>query len=195
VKNNTVDRLKHIATGLNEQCAAHIVKSGKKQDLIDRIVARMESWRRNNQYDKWTKARQIFNQVRDNGVFVPLHSLVPSAHRALRYDRMSSYSTSSPSPSTYAPGPQSLNAYAASNTTKLTIGDTGSSSLPTTALPKYDPYAPPRKLPSAVSHNSGPPSTKPISKRFVKSLTFGYLTMDRYPVPSLTFLQRRAVCV
>ncbi len=68
IKNNTVDKLKHILSGLNEECFAHLSKTGKKQDIIDRIVHALDDWRRQNNADKWSKAKAVVTQVRLNGV-------------------------------------------------------------------------------------------------------------------------------
>ncbi|KAI6162143.1 hypothetical protein EDD17DRAFT_592712 [Pisolithus thermaeus] len=70
VKHNTVDKLKQILSGFNEQCNTSFHKSGKKQDLIDRVVFQMDTWRRENNVDKWTKAHAVLNQVRRTGMYV-----------------------------------------------------------------------------------------------------------------------------
>jgi len=67
IKNNTVDKLKQILTGLNEDCAGHYAKSGKKQELIDRIVAALDSFRLAGLEDKWLKAKAVIYQVRTQG--------------------------------------------------------------------------------------------------------------------------------
>ena len=68
VKNNTVDRLKHILTGLNDECGTHFSKSGKKQEIIDRIVSVLDTWRLENLEDKWIKAKSVVHQVRNTGM-------------------------------------------------------------------------------------------------------------------------------
>lgn len=45
----------------------HMAKSGKKQELIDRIVDVLDQWRRANNEDRWAKARAIVAQVRNVG--------------------------------------------------------------------------------------------------------------------------------
>ncbi|KAE9408145.1 hypothetical protein BT96DRAFT_954104 [Gymnopus androsaceus JB14] len=70
VKHNTVDRLKQILGGFNDECGTHFSKSGKKQDIIDRIVHTIDSWKHANSVDKWLKAKQIFYQVRNSGTSV-----------------------------------------------------------------------------------------------------------------------------
>lgn len=66
VKHNTVDRLKQILNSFNEQCGTNFTKSGKKQELIDRITRELELWRRTNSTDKWMKAKGILSQVRSS---------------------------------------------------------------------------------------------------------------------------------
>ena len=68
IKNNTVDRLKHILSGLNEECGTHFAKSGKKQEIIDRIVTILDTWRGTSQEEKWVKARAVIYQVRNTGL-------------------------------------------------------------------------------------------------------------------------------
>ncbi|PPQ62843.1 hypothetical protein CVT24_000537 [Panaeolus cyanescens] len=69
VKQNTVDKLKQIMTGFNEECASHLSKTGKKQELIDRIITVLETWRAANCEDKWVKAKAIVEKVRSNGAY------------------------------------------------------------------------------------------------------------------------------
>jgi len=68
IKNNTVDRLKQILSGLNEECSTHFSKSGKKQDIIDRISVTLDSWHAGNAEDKFLKAKAIIYQVRNTGM-------------------------------------------------------------------------------------------------------------------------------
>lgn len=70
VKSNTVERLKQILTGFNEECYTNCTKSGKKQDLIDRITQEMDAWRSGNNVERWVKGRTIINQVRATGWYV-----------------------------------------------------------------------------------------------------------------------------
>lgn len=68
IKHNTVDKLKQIMNGLNEDCAAHLSKTGKKQDLIDRILTSLDTWRATSNEDKWLKAKAVLSQVRTAGM-------------------------------------------------------------------------------------------------------------------------------
>lgn len=45
----------------------HMVKSGKKQELIDRVVDVLDQWRRTNNEERWIKAKAIVAQVRSLG--------------------------------------------------------------------------------------------------------------------------------
>lgn len=68
VKHNTVDKLKQILAGLNDECAVYLPRTGKKQEIIDRIVSTLDNWKAQNYQDKWVKARSILHQVRTYGV-------------------------------------------------------------------------------------------------------------------------------
>ena len=67
VKSNTVERLKQILTGFNEECYTNCTKSGKKQDLIDRITAELDRIRYSGQVEPWKRARAVLHRVRTNG--------------------------------------------------------------------------------------------------------------------------------
>ncbi|KAF8905529.1 PINIT domain-containing protein [Gymnopilus junonius] len=135
IKANTVDKLKQILSGFNEECGTHFSKSGKKQDIIDRIWSALDSWRAGNSMDKWTKAKNVITQVRMTGQYTssrnppPLSAGLPlsaSSHNSI-YD------------------PPKVNQHYASN-------HAGPSSIA-----HYDPYAPPRR-PSGVSVPAPPSS-------------------------------------
>jgi len=68
IKNNTVDKLKQILANLNSECGTHLSRTGKKQDLIDRIVEILDQWRKTMDEERWTKARTIIYQIRNTGV-------------------------------------------------------------------------------------------------------------------------------
>ena len=68
VRLNTVDRLKQIIVGFNDECWTMLSKSGKKQDLIDRILKSLNEWRASSNIDKWNKARSVLYQVRNSGM-------------------------------------------------------------------------------------------------------------------------------
>ncbi|TFK77150.1 hypothetical protein BDN72DRAFT_807638 [Pluteus cervinus] len=129
IKNNTVDKLKHILSGLNEECFAHLSKTGKKQDIIDRIVHALDDWRRQNNADKWTKAKAVVTQVRSNGVYsrhLPPMATLNTTTFANQGIAKASFSPSHAGPS---------------------------------SLPRYDPYAPPRRpgplpTPSTPTHKA-----------------------------------------
>ncbi|EIM92535.1 uncharacterized protein STEHIDRAFT_136385 [Stereum hirsutum FP-91666 SS1] len=69
IRHNTVDRLKHIVAGFNEENFTMLSKTGKKQDLIERITGCMDLWKANRDVDKWTKARGVLYQVRNAGQY------------------------------------------------------------------------------------------------------------------------------
>ncbi|KZT72828.1 hypothetical protein DAEQUDRAFT_743461 [Daedalea quercina L-15889] len=115
VKSNTVERLKQILSGFNEECHTNCTKSGKKQDLIDRITREMEQWRANNNVERWVKGRTIINQVRSTGWYVPIRRNGQPNIRTLPHLRTT--------PTHYPPAASSSSG----------------------AIPRYDPYAPPRR--------------------------------------------------
>jgi hypothetical protein len=67
IKTNTVDKLKQIISGFNDEISARLARVGKKQDLIDRITNSMDNVRRNNLEDQWNRARAVLYQVRNTG--------------------------------------------------------------------------------------------------------------------------------
>ncbi|KAH9081901.1 PINIT domain-containing protein [Lactarius deliciosus] len=69
VRHNTVDRLKQIIAGFNDVCWTMLSKTGKKQDLIDRILSVLNEWRVSSNLDKWNKARSVLYQVRNSGIW------------------------------------------------------------------------------------------------------------------------------
>ncbi|KAI0274831.1 PINIT domain-containing protein [Gloeopeniophorella convolvens] len=75
VRHNTVDKLKSIITGFNDECWTMLSKSGKKQDLIDRIIIVLNEWRASTNLEQWNKARGVLYQVRNSGSWRgPTHS-------------------------------------------------------------------------------------------------------------------------
>jgi len=68
-----VDRLKQILSGFNDECQAILFKSGKKQDLIDRIVSQLDQWRQANDADKWIRAKAVLHLVRNSGMWVYIY--------------------------------------------------------------------------------------------------------------------------
>ncbi|KAJ7634252.1 PINIT domain-containing protein [Mycena polygramma] len=130
VKQNTVDKLKQILSGLNDECGTGFSKSGKKQEIIDRIVAALDLWRTSSMTDKWIKAKAVVTQVRHHGNYTPSNSipLIPSIVP--------------PNPS-YPP---------AATVAKAPAFSAGEG---TSSVGRYNPYAPPRK-PAATASTSGP---------------------------------------
>ncbi|KAJ7169827.1 PINIT domain-containing protein [Mycena filopes] len=128
IKHNTVDKLKQILSGLNTECGTNFSKSGKKQEIIDRVVASLDSWRTAGMVEKWTKARAVVEQVRQSGTYITSNTtpLVPVAA-----PHIPTYSTASTAPA--------FNAATAS----------------TSSVGRYDPYAPPRKAAATASASTG----------------------------------------
>ncbi|KAI0756915.1 PINIT domain-containing protein [Daedaleopsis nitida] len=64
-----VDHLKQIVAGFNEECHSNLTKSGKKQDLIDRIFNELADWKIHNWVDRWLKGKAIAARVRQTGTY------------------------------------------------------------------------------------------------------------------------------
>lgn len=59
----TVPSLKSVITGIVDQSAANIGKTGKKADLHDRIVRALRVLQSEGKVDKWLKARAVVLQA------------------------------------------------------------------------------------------------------------------------------------
>lgn len=68
IRRNTVDKLKHLVNGVNDECRIALSKSGRKQDLIDRLIHSMDSWKLRGDVEKWNKAKGVIQQVHTTGV-------------------------------------------------------------------------------------------------------------------------------
>jgi E3 SUMO-protein ligase PIAS1 len=64
---NTVDKLKHIIQGINEECHQQLAKSGKKQEIIERIEAFLDTLYTRVGTDQYTKVKDVILQVRTKG--------------------------------------------------------------------------------------------------------------------------------
>ncbi|PIL31883.1 transcription factor [Ganoderma sinense ZZ0214-1] len=127
VRQNKVDQLKQILSAFNEECNTNHTKTGKKQDLIDKITRSLDIWRREDNHDRWLRAKAIMNRVRTGLYYGATY----------RTNGDSSYTHS------FAPPP----------TTAYQAGTSG-------AIPRYDPYAPPRQ-PASVASSSAAPAPQP----------------------------------
>ncbi|KAI8990516.1 PINIT domain-containing protein [Trametes punicea] len=149
LKSNKVEQLKQILTGLNEECNTNLTKAGKKQDLIDKITRELDNWRRNDSVNLWQSAKAIMQRVRQTGYYVPRQNGEPS------YSTHSHHYAAPPPP---------------------TVAYQPSSSSSATAIPRYDPYGPPRRpaapAPPAASSPSVPAQPLAPSIRFKYSPFF-----------------------
>ncbi|RDB28615.1 E3 SUMO-protein ligase pli1 [Hypsizygus marmoreus] len=151
IKNNTVDKLKQILSGFNEECGIHISKTGKKQEVIDRIVSALDSWRAANMEDKWMKAKGVIYQVRNTGSYTP--------------SRMTA------NPAVLPPSTIHHNVYPLTNILKTGSYATVAGS---STIARYDPYAPPRKATSSSAPvaSTSSATSKPTGIRFKESPFF-----------------------
>ncbi|KAJ7244748.1 PINIT domain-containing protein [Mycena haematopus] len=139
IKLNTVDKLKQILSGLNSECGTTFSKSGKKQEIIDRIVRTLDHWRATSMTEKWMNAKAVVAQVRYSGIYTNSNStplvaaVIPHnpSYPAVNLGKAPSFATSSAGPSSSSVG-------------------------------RYDPYAPPLKATSSA------PSTR-VAVRFKDS--------------------------
>ncbi|KAF8641059.1 hypothetical protein AX17_000703 [Amanita inopinata Kibby_2008] len=129
IRMNTVDKLKQMIHGLNEECRQQLAKSGKKQEIIDRIVNLLDSWRSSRMEDQYIKARNVIMQVRSKGFYnsnrAPAHPVLPSPTSVQSYSPM-----------------------------VKPVNYSGHPSAGSGTLPRYNPYALPRR-PTAGSSSYG----------------------------------------
>ncbi|KAH9982666.1 PINIT domain-containing protein [Lactifluus volemus] len=151
VRLNTVDRLKQIIVGFNDECWTMLSKSGKKQDLINRILHSLDEWRTSSNIEKWNKARSVLYQVRNSGMWRG------HAHSA-------SGLMASPSANSYPGAPPVNRPY---------MGTTAGSSNP----PRYDSFTsssrnPTLPIPTPVPHTNVPAAPPRAAIRFKPSPFF-----------------------
>ncbi|KAF8736533.1 hypothetical protein AX14_014369 [Amanita brunnescens Koide BX004] len=79
VRMNTVDKLKHIIQGINEECHQQLAKSGKKQEIIERIEAFLDTLYTRVGTDQYTKVKDVILQVRTKGHYPSRRGYVASA--------------------------------------------------------------------------------------------------------------------
>ncbi|KAI9065812.1 hypothetical protein FKP32DRAFT_1646795 [Trametes sanguinea] len=148
LKSNKVEQLKQILTGFNDECYTNLTKTGKKQDLIDKITRELDNWRRSLSVEQWQKAKAIMQRVRQTGYYAPRQNGEPS------YSAHNHYPVAPPPTVAYQPA----------------------SSSSATVIPRYDPYAPPRRAPAAApaaaSSSTAPAPAPAPSIRFKYSPFF-----------------------
>ncbi|KAJ7021311.1 PINIT domain-containing protein [Mycena alexandri] len=77
--------LKQIIITLNTECGTHMARSGKKQDLVDRLRSQFSSWKSTNSVARWRTAKAIIDAVKlpvasFMPVIMPMSSLPPPPH-------------------------------------------------------------------------------------------------------------------
>ncbi|KAI0825049.1 PINIT domain-containing protein [Trametes gibbosa] len=145
LKSNKVEQLKQILTGLNEECHTNLTKSGKKQDLIDKITRELDQWRRSESAEYWMRAKGIMQRVRQTGYYTPRPNGEPSYTQTHNY----------PPPPAVAYQPTTPS----------------SSSIPRYD-PYAPPRRPPAPAPTVASSSTAPAPPPPPSIRFKYSPFF-----------------------
>ncbi|EJD04077.1 uncharacterized protein FOMMEDRAFT_155211 [Fomitiporia mediterranea MF3/22] len=126
VKSYTVDRLKQIITGINEENKVNLSKSGKKQDLIDKITGELDRYRYLRQTELWTNAKTVLYQVKNSGTYAssgPTQSFSANHNFTFNNAHGSAFTP---------PRAQSGGFHNMASASSSSIG-------------RYDPYAPPRR--------------------------------------------------
>ncbi|KAF8149285.1 PINIT domain-containing protein [Mycena galopus ATCC 62051] len=113
--------LKQIIISLNTECGTRMIRSGKKQDLVDRIRAQFATWKAAHNVASWRTAKAIID-----GAGLPVSSFLPD---------ITSMSSQLP-----PPRPQASAAYCAPNPAHIPLppsrsGSTASSSYRATYSP------------------------------------------------------------
>ncbi|KAL0576355.1 E3 SUMO-protein ligase pli1 [Marasmius crinis-equi] len=199
---NTVDKLKQILQGLNEECGTHITKSGKKQEIIDRIVSLFDGWKQSNMTERWNKAKVVLDQVRTTGTYNPgrpsgssmqttSSSISSGGYASTSYTKGPGYS--SPTTSRYDP-------YARKNSTVLSSAASSSSiAKPPTAAArntiqwKESPFF---QIDQTVSTLVECPETTSATDRKQQTLTFNLTSeqVEKLKRPSTSFRTYTAPC-
>ncbi|KAI0651937.1 PINIT domain-containing protein [Trametes meyenii] len=144
LKSNKVEQLKQILTGFNEECRTNLTKTGKKQDLIDKIIRELDDWRRKNSVELWVRAKTIMQRVRQTGFF-------------RYYARTNGEPSYSAHNHTFAAPPPTV-AYQTAPSSRT--------------IPPYDPYAPPR--PAVRAPIGTPSSVPPPAPVAAPTIRFKY---------------------
>ncbi|KAJ6523984.1 PINIT domain-containing protein [Mycena capillaripes] len=78
--------LKQVIVSINTECGTHMLRSGRKQDLIDRLHGQFTTWKNTKDVAKWRVARTIIDSIRlpvsSFMPIVPMSSLPPQATSA-----------------------------------------------------------------------------------------------------------------
>ncbi|KDQ12860.1 hypothetical protein BOTBODRAFT_34012 [Botryobasidium botryosum FD-172 SS1] len=90
---NTVEQLKAMIIRLNSECYAGLPRTGRKQDLIARLRAQADEYKRRGNVEQWRKAKEILNPPN------------PWAHRTSTYSRSPVSSVAAASTSALPPKP------------------------------------------------------------------------------------------
>ncbi|KAJ6452023.1 PINIT domain-containing protein [Mycena vitilis] len=77
--------LKQIIVSINTECGTHILRSGRKQDLIDRLSSQFATWKKSNDVARWKIAKGIIEGNRlPVASFLPVAPIVPMSALSLQ---------------------------------------------------------------------------------------------------------------
>ncbi|KAI0735084.1 PINIT domain-containing protein [Earliella scabrosa] len=162
-----VDHLKQIVVGFNEECSSNLTKSGKKQDLIDRIHNELQDWKKRGLVDRWMKGKAIAYRVRQTGTYsASSNGNVPSTARSYpNLDEAVPYRPGQALPryDPYAPARQ-----ASASTSSFSVPPAQQPPMPIIRF-KYSPFFKVERLASSIAEC--PESTTSMDRRS-QSLTF-----------------------
>lgn len=168
MKHNTVDRLKQIILGFNDQCGTNFTRAGKKQELIDRITRELDIWRRTQSGEKWLNAKTILNSSRTTMYVLHTQTALSQLCGVPDYLlRLTQFVTR-------------YNPYVNGSYGVSSAAHFGSSSIPSahypprpsSSIPPYDPYAPPRRpvVPPAATASTSSAPGRPFMEHAMHSL-------------------------
>ncbi|KAF7348866.1 hypothetical protein MVEN_01406700 [Mycena venus] len=64
--------LKQLIISLNTECGTHMIRTGRKQDLVDRLRAQFATWKSTNNVARWRTAKAIIDEIK-----LPVASFMP----------------------------------------------------------------------------------------------------------------------
>ncbi|KAK7059967.1 E3 SUMO-protein ligase pli1 [Favolaschia claudopus] len=109
--------LKQIIISLNTECGTHMLRSGRKQELVDRLRDQFATWKRTNNVASWKRAKGLIDAIRlPTTSFTPMP---PPVATPQPQSRSAPYPVAAPNPASIplppSRGPSTYNAPFSSN--------------------------------------------------------------------------------